>query len=150
MARPMTREEFQEYLDCFNTMDYDGIVSYFGEDCELRYMTDWTNEKQEYASLKGKQAFKDNYINLHSIFDEKLRLGVFMSTEDTLFVELFTSFTAKNDFDSFRAGPMKKGETFYCNQYIDYDLDENGKFILIRIAQFDSMDQPEGRFYEVS
>ena len=150
MAKPMTREEFQAYLNHFNTQDFDGVLSYFSDENVLMYMTDWKQAPHEYAELHGKQAFLDNYLALSGNFEERLRMGVYMSTEDTIFVELYTSFTAKKDVSGFRAGLMKEGETFYCNQYIDYDLDENGKFKRIRIAQFDSQDKPDERYYDVS
>jgi len=148
MPKPMTREEFQVYLDCFNRKDFDGILSYFSDKCVLHYMTEWGPGKPVYDSLNGKQGFRDSYGWVYENFEEKLRLGAYMSTEDSIFIELYTSFTAKKDV-TFRAGTLKKGETFYCNQYVDYDLDENGKYIRIRIAQFDSQDYPDGRFYEV-
>ncbi|MCL2110782.1 MAG: nuclear transport factor 2 family protein [Clostridiales bacterium] len=148
MAKPMTREAFQRYLDYFNRQDFDGILSHFADDCVLHYMTDWTREPQEYATLTGKDAFKANYTNMYENFHERLRLGVYMSTEDTIFVELFTSFTARKDV-TFRAGTLKEGETFYCNQYIDYDVDAEGKFTRIRIAQFDSQDYPDERYYDI-
>ena len=147
MPKPMTRDEFQVYLNHFNTQDFDGVLSYFSDSNVLMYMTDWKAWPQEYASLHGKQEFKDNYIALSGNFEERLRMGVFMSTEDTIFVELYTSFTAKKDVEGFRAGVMKEGEVFCCNQYIDYDLDENGKFKRIRIAQFDAQDEPDERYY---
>ena len=149
MPKPMTREEFQVYLDYFNTQDFDGILSYFADGCVLKYHTDWGPGKPVYENLEGKQGFRENYINIYENFEERLRLGVYMSTEDTIFIELYTSFTAKKDV-SMRFGSLEKGQTFYCNQYIDYDLDENGKFINIRIAQFDSQDYPDERFFGVA
>ncbi|MDR0875344.1 MAG: hypothetical protein LBN12_03945 [Clostridiales Family XIII bacterium] len=134
-----SREDFQGYLDCFNEKRYDDIVSYFGEDCILYYFTDWKLHPEPIKSLSGKSAFKANYISLHDTFDEDLKLGVFMSTEENLFVELYTTFRAKKDAD-FTAGFMKKGDLFYCNQYIDYDLHPDGKFKQIRIGQFNTID----------
>jgi hypothetical protein len=148
MPKPMTREEFQTYLNFFNTKEFAKAMEYFSDENVLMYMTDWTAEPQEYSNLYGKKGFYDNYVALSENFDEKLRLGVYMSTEDTIFIELYTSFTAKKDV-TFRAGALKKGETFYCNQYIDYDLDENGKFKRIRIAQFDAQDYPDEKYYDV-
>jgi len=129
-----SREDFQAYLDCFNEKRYDDIVSYFGEDCVLYYMDAWTTEPQEEMCCEGKQAFIENYKNIHKIFDEGLRLGVFMASEEALFVELYTEFRAKEDIP-YLNGELKKGEIFYINQYIDYDLHPDGKFARIRIAQ---------------
>ena len=142
-----SREDFQAYLDCFNEKRYDDIVSYFGDDCVLYYMTNWTTAPQEQKALSGKPAFKANYINLHETFDEGLKLGVFMATEDQLFVELYTTFRAKKDAD-FTAGFMKEGDIFYCNQYINYDLHPDGKFKRIRIGQFNTIDPAKATMFK--
>ena len=139
MQKAMERNEFQRYLDFFNTKSYDDVVSYFADDCEVHYHCDWTTLPQVKKVVKGKEAFINNYKNMHSNFFETLNLGVFMSTPDTLFVELYTLFEAKKEVEH-RGGHFHKGEKLYVNQYIDYDLDENGKFIRIRIAQFNTLD----------
>ena len=139
MPKPMTRNEFLQYLDYFNSKSYENIVSYFADDCEFIYATEWTLEPQVKKSFKGKDAFIEHYKEVHETFNETIKLGAFMSTEDTIIAEVFTLFEAEKEGD-IRAGHFMPGEKFYMNQYIDYSLDENGKFTLVRIAQFQTLD----------
>jgi hypothetical protein len=136
----MTREDIEVYIDHFNNKRFDAVIDYFADDVEVYYFDNWTTAPQEHKVLRGREAFKANYLALNENFDEKMRLGVFFANEESLFVELFTEFRAKRDTDSHRAGPMKKGDLLYVNHFVNYKLDENGKFKTIRIAQYNTLD----------
>ena len=137
----LTREYLEEYLDHFNNKRYGDVVSYFADDVEVRYYTDWSLKlKAPQRILHGRDAFVANYEALHQHCDEKLRLGVFLAREGSLFVELYTSFTALHDTDTMRCGFMKKGETMYVNHFINYILNEKDQFRIIMIAQCQTLD----------
>ncbi|MDR1571737.1 MAG: nuclear transport factor 2 family protein [Clostridiales Family XIII bacterium] len=131
----MKREEFQEYIDCFNRRDYDAAVRYFAEDVELQYFTRFANEPQEYRTRYGPAGFREHYAALHGKIDEQLEVKTYLSDGRNIFVSIYTEFRALMDAD-FTAGPMKKGEIFACTNFIVYDLDGQGKFKRIRVAHW--------------
>ena len=130
----MTREQFMEYENYFNTMQYDKVVSYFNPQCSVDYMDSFTWAKQEPArSVIGPEAFIENYKTLHADFREFLTLGMFLCDEKNMVVEFHTEFHAKHDCE-FQGTPVKKGDCFAVNQFCVYDFDENGKYTRIRIS----------------
>ena len=131
----MTREEFQKYLDCFNTKDYEGATDYFADDMELQFFTRFTNEPQTVRTVYGKEGFKEHYTKLHAKVNEILDLKVYLENDKDIFVSIYTEFHALEDV-IFTAGPMKKGDVFICTNFITYKLDENDKFKLIRVAHW--------------
>ena len=137
----LTRHDLEVYLDHFNNKRFDEVVAYFADDVEVHYFRSWTVEPQAPKKiLYGREAFKANYENLSKHCDEKLRLGIFLAREKSLFVELYTSFTAYHDTDVLLAGFLKGGETLYVNHYINYILNEQDQFWIIKIAQCQTLD----------
>jgi len=137
----LTRHDLEVYLDHFNNKRFGDVIGYFADDVELRYFRNWTTEPQDPQKiLYGREAFKANYENLSEHCEEKLRLGVFLAREGALFVELYTTFTAYHDTDVLLSGFLKKGETIYVNQYINYILNEKDQFKIIKIAQCQTLD----------
>jgi len=135
MGKPiMTREEFLEYENYFNTMQYEKVVSYFNPGCKVEYMDSYTRAPQPpQRTVVGPAEFIENYKNLHKNFREFLTLGIFLSDEKNMIVEFQTEFHAKNDGD-FQGAPIKRGDCFAVNQFCVYDFDENGKYSRIRIS----------------
>ena len=135
MGKPiMTREEFMEYENYFNTMQYDNVVSYFNPNCRVEYMDLFTRAEQPVPqTVVGPAAFIENYKALHENFKEILNLGIFLSDDKNMIVEFQTEFIALHDVD-FQGAPMKRGENFVVNQFCVYDFDENGKYSRIRIS----------------
>jgi hypothetical protein len=131
----MKREEFQEYIGCFNRRDYDAAVRYFADDVELQYFTRCTNEPQTYRTRYGPAGFKEHYTALHGKIDERLEVKTYLSDGKNIFVSIYTEFHALED-TVFTAGPMKKDDVFACTNFIVYDLDAQGKFKKIRIAHW--------------
>ena len=144
----LTRHDLEGYLDHFNNKRFDDVVSYFADDVEVRYFRSWTTEPQDPQKiLYGREAFKANYLSLTEHVDEKLRLGVFLAKEGSLFVELYTSFTAYHDTDAVTPKILKTGETLYVNHYINYLLNENDQFKIIKIAQCQTLDYKDATIW---
>ena len=63
MGKPiMTREEFIEYENYFNTMQYDKVVSYFSPNCTVEYMDSFTQADQPPPqTITGPEQFVENY-----------------------------------------------------------------------------------------
>jgi len=139
----MTRNDILVYLDHFNNKRFDAVVGYFADDVTVAYFLDWTTEPQVQQVLRGRDEFFANYSRLNENFNELLRLGVFIPREDALFVELYTSFTARHDTDETMArfGTMKEGDTLYCNHFICYGLNEAQQFASIRIGHCQTMEK---------
>ena len=136
-----TRHDLEVYLDHFNNKRFDQVTSYFADDVEVRYFRDWTTLPQAPQKiLYGRDAFIQNYERLSEHVDEKLRLGVFLAREGSLFVELYTTFTAYHDTDVLLSGFLKEGETLYVNHYINYILNDADQFWIIKIAQCQTLD----------
>jgi hypothetical protein len=135
MGKPiMTREEFMEYENYFNTMQYEKVVSYFNPKCTVEYMDSFTRAAQPTPqTVTGPAEFIENYKTLHENFREFLTLGIFLSDEKNMIVEFQTEFIALRDGD-FQGASIKRGECFAVNQFCVYDFDENGKFSRIRIS----------------
>lgn len=132
------------YFDHFNNARFGKVARYFADDMELRYFRRWTTGPQEpLVVIKGRDGFLSNYEYMNGIFDEKIRLLGFAANEGSLFVDIRTSWVAKKDTDIMVIGPLRKGEMFCVNHFINYTLDLNGKFMLIRVAQFRTIDPNE-------
>lgn len=131
----MTREEYLVYKDCFNRKDYDSVTSYFNPNCVVEYMDKFSVEPQTPKTLYGPEEFIASYKALHENFKEFLDLGIFLSDEKNMVVELHTEFIAMRDAE-FLGGACKKGQVFAVNQFCIYDFDEEGKYSRIRISHF--------------
>jgi len=130
----MTREEFMEYENYFNTKQYDKVVSYFNPNCVVAYMDSFTaGEQPAPKTIVGPEQFIENYKALHKDFEEILTLGIFLSDEKNMIVEFQTEFIALHDVE-FHGVPLKRGYCLAVNQFCVYDFDENGKFSRIRIS----------------
>jgi hypothetical protein len=142
----MTREEFLEYMDCFNRKDFDGVTSYFAPDITVEYYDNATGPQVPAKTLHGPEGFIDNYKALFSTVREVLELGEFMSTEDRVFVELYTEFHTFEDtpVSEGRQG-RKKGDIQIMTNWVLYDM-VDGKMKRIRIAHWRNHDPATAKY----
>ena len=129
----MTREEFDAYLEKFNSRDYDGFLDYFADDFELIHVG---------GSFKTRESVKKFYAFLHSYIEESVIIDRFVSDEHNVVLEvrvriegvkeLTPEAVAASDWPKLK--PLTVGQTSVIPQFIHYHL-ENGKFVKVVCAE---------------
>ncbi len=142
----MTREEFLEYMDCFNKKDFDGVTSYFAPDITVEYFDYMSEPEYPARTLYGPKEFIENYRALFESVHEVLELGDFLSTGDRVFVELYTEFHPFKDTPASEGRrAWKKGEPVVMTNWVLYNM-EGGKMKRIRIAHFRNHDPKTAKY----
>ena len=139
----MTKAEFLEYIDHFNNQRFDTVIGYFAPDVTVEY-PDGLQDTEPPMTLHGPKAFFDMYKSWAEFTREALELGDFISTEDRLFVELYTEFHLTKDAPNLFGGPKKRGDVVIMTNWVLYNM-EGGKFKKIRIAHFRMHDPKTAR-----
>ena len=129
----MTREEFDAYLEKFNSRDYDGFLDYFADDFELIHVG---------GSFKTRESVKKFYAFLHSYIEESVIIDRFVSDEHNVVLEvrvriegvkeLTPEAVAASDWPKLK--PLAVGQAAVIPQFIHYHL-ENGKFVKVVCAE---------------
>lgn len=129
----MTREEFDVYLNKFNSRDYQGFLAYFADEFEMVHVG---------GSLKSREAVMKFYNFLHAYINERVIVDRFVSDEHTIAIEarvriqgvkeLSPETVAASDYPKLK--PLAVGETAVIPQFIHYHL-ENGKFVKVVCAE---------------
>ena len=129
----MTREEFDVYLNKFNSRDYQGFLAYFADEFEMVHVG---------GSLKSREAVMKFYNFLHAYINERVIVDRFVSDEHTIAIEarvriqgvkeLSPKTVAASDYPKLK--PLAVGETAVIPQFIHYHL-ENGKFVKVVCAE---------------
>jgi len=135
-SRAMTREEYLEYVACFNRKDFEAVASYFTPDITVEYYDNATGPKVPARTLYGPKEFIENYKALTSTVKEVLELRDYLSTEDRVFAELYTEFHPFKDTPTSEGRQAwKKGEPVLSTNWVMYDM-VDGKMKRIRIAHW--------------
>ena len=129
----MTREEFLQYMDYFNTHQWDKVTGYFRPDTTLEYPDSFGSPGTPGRTLHGPQEFIENYKAIAANTREVLNLGAFQDWGSQFFVEFVTEFHVEKDAPKGTRSLGKKGDAIVMNQCVLYDVDERGKFKRIRI-----------------
>ena len=126
----MNRAEFETYLNCFNSRDYEKAVSYFTDDVVLTFAG---------YTLSGKEAFLRFYQFFHSYINEKVFIRQFAGDDENVIIDaavrlegkkaLTTAVLKKNGYE--RLAEVSRGDVVEIPQFIHYRI-ENGKFREIR------------------
>ena len=129
----MTREEFDAYLQKFNSRDYDGFLAYFADKFEMIHVG---------GSLKTRESVKKFYDFLHGYIKESVIVDRFVSDEHTIALEarvqiqgvkeLSPEAVAASDYPKLK--PLTVGQTAVIPQFIHYHV-ENGKFVKVVCAE---------------
>lgn len=141
----MNRERFLEYVQHFNSKNYEAVTSYFTQDVTVEYYTSWSNPLAPARTLHGRQGFIDSYKLLHEHCREVLELGDFMVSDSQMFAELYTEFHCFKDHPTFSARPLKEGDVVIMTNWVMYDM-EGEQFKRIRIAHFRFHDSKNAKF----
>lgn len=131
----MTRAEFEEYINYFNTLNYDKLTEYFADDLEVQFNDTYDITGQYELTLHGKEGFLAFYQEMHKTITELMEVGFCLYDGTNLVVELYTEFQAKED-TTLVVDKLKKGDIVVTTNWACYDFDENGKFKKIRIAHW--------------
>lgn len=144
--RPMTREQYLEYVACFNRKDFEAVAGYFTPDITVEYYDNATGPRVPARTLRGPQEFIANYKALSSMVKEVLELRDYLSTEDRVFAELYTEFHPfKDSVPSEGRQQWKKGEPVISTNWVMYDM-VDGKMNRIRIAHWRLHDPETAKF----
>ncbi len=129
----MNREEFDVYLQKFNSRDYKGFLDYFADSFEMVHVG---------GSLKSREAVMKFYNFLPAYIKETVIVDRFVSDEHTVAIEarvqiqgvkeLSAEAVAASDYPKLK--PLAVGEIAVIPQFIHYHL-ENGKFVKVVCAE---------------
>ncbi len=129
----MTREEFDVYLEKFNSRDYEGFLDYFADEFEMIHVG---------GSLKTRESVRKFYDFLHAYIKESVIVDRFVSDEHTIALEvrvriegvkeLSPETVAASDYPKLK--PLAVGQAAVIPQFIHYHL-ENGKFVKVVCAE---------------
>ena len=128
-----TKEKFLAYIDAFNNSRNDEVSTYYDEDVILVIAGE--------TELRGRQAIFDFYKTVKTQTKRTIQVNKVIINDDHMAVELESEFLALEDVPDFTAGPMKKGGRIFINTFVLYDLTEDGKFKLMRSAEFNKIDR---------
>jgi len=144
----MTREQFLEYIACFNRKDFGAVASYFTPTITVEYYDNAIGPTVPARTLYGPQEFIESYKQLSSVVKEVLELRDFMSSEDRVFAELYTEFHPFKDTEPVVGRiQWKKGQPVISTNWVLYEMAE-GKMSRIRIAHWRLHDPKTAKFKE--
>ena len=120
------RQRYESYLRLFNARDYEGVLSWFAPQFEIRF--------GGYQLTTREQVLRF-YTFLHSYLDEEILVDRFLGDEHTLALEVRVRLTGRQTlspatakaagFERLLTPPV--GQTIEIPQFIHYHL-EGGKF----------------------
>jgi hypothetical protein len=121
----MDKNQFRDYIDCFNRDDFAGFSRYYTDDVILELP-----RKQ----LRGRQAIVDFYREVKARIRETLQINRVIADEEGLAAEIATEFYALEDWPDFIVGPIARGESIHLVSFVLYRI-RDGKFAHIQSAR---------------
>jgi hypothetical protein len=121
----MNKNQFRDYIDCFNRDDFAGFSKYYTEDVVLELPR---------KELRGRQAIVDFYREVKARIRETLQINQVVADEEGLAAEVATEFYALEDWPDFIVGPIRKGESIHIVSFVMYRI-RDGKFAHIKSAR---------------
>ncbi|OYX47811.1 MAG: hypothetical protein B7Y87_00790 [Sphingomonadales bacterium 32-64-22] len=128
----MTREDYERYVEAFNTRDYDAVFDFYTETPKMAFFG---------IEITTRQQLREFYSFLHSYVRETVQIEKFASSEELaaveglIRIECFRDLTREdldaNGMEQFF--PIKAGEVQEMRQYIHYHL-EGGKIASVGCA----------------
>lgn len=126
----MTRDDYADYVACFNANDFEGFGRYYHD----QVIFNLGDKKQ----IVGRESILDFYRDVKSKVRETLEILSVAADSDALAVHVRTEFFGLADWPDFIAGPLMKGETLNIESVGYYYLRE-GKIARILGARFRTM-----------
>jgi len=133
----MTEDEYRNYVRVFNARDYDALHAYFTDDVELQ-----VNK----ITLKGRAGFDRFYNHFHQVVREEIEIAGFLSGKNSFCADLLFRFTGLQSYTrewlKEKSGyawrtELAVGEEYYMQNFIMYDLNDDGKIYRIRPALYE-------------
>jgi hypothetical protein len=121
----MDKNQFRDYIDCFNRNDFAGFSRYYTDDVLLELPR---------KELRGPQAIVDFYKEVKARVRETLQINQVVADEAGLAAEVATEFYGLEDWPDFIVGPLRKGESIHLVSFVFYRI-RDGKFAHIRSAR---------------
>lgn len=121
----MNKNQFRDYIDCFNRDDFPGFSRYYTDDVVLELPR---------KTLHGPQAIVDFYREVKARIRETLQINQVVADEEGLAAEVATEFHALEDWPEFIVGPIRKGESINIVSFVMYRI-RDGKFAHIKSAR---------------
>jgi SnoaL-like domain len=123
---PMDKQQFANYIDCFNRNDFAGFSRYYADDVVLEL------PKKE---LRGRDAIVDFYRVVKARVRETLKINEVIVDAEGLAAEVDTEFFGLEDWPDFIVAPLKKGGSIRLVSFVHYRI-RAGKFAHIKSARF--------------
>lgn len=121
----MDKNQFRDYIDCFNRNDFPGFSRYYTDDVVLELPR---------KTLRGPQAIVDFYKVVKSRIRETLQINQVIADSEGLAAEVATEFHALEDWPDFIVAPIRKGESIHIVSFVHYVI-RDGKFAHIKSAR---------------
>ena len=128
----MTREDYERYVQAFNTRDYDAVFDFYTDTPKMAFFG---------IEITTREQLREFYSFLHSYVRETVEIEKFASSselaavEGLIRIECFRDLTREdldaNGMEQFF--PIKAGEVQEMRQYIHYHL-EGGKIASVGCA----------------
>ncbi|WP_137680157.1 nuclear transport factor 2 family protein [Aurantiacibacter suaedae] len=128
----MTREDYQRYVEAFNTRDYDSVFDFYTDTPKMAFFG---------IEITTREQLRQFYSFLHSYVRETVEIEKFASSDELaaveglIRIECFRDLTREdldaNGMEQFF--PVKAGEVQEMRQYIHYHL-EGGKIASVGCA----------------
>ena len=128
----MTREDYERYVEAFNTRDYDAVFDFYTDTPKMAFFG---------IEITTREQLREFYSFLHSYVRETVEIEKFASSselaavEGLIRIECFRDLTREdldaNGMEQFF--PIKAGEVQEMRQYIHYHL-EGGKIASVGCA----------------
>lgn len=123
---PLTREEYQRYLDLFNAND-PRFIEFYHPDVEFELGAE---------QMKGSTTIRDFYANVKKYIKEEVTCTEYVASETTVAVEIPTRFECIADWDdSFWGVPLRKSQVMRIITFGFYKVQDR-RFIGIKTARY--------------
>jgi len=118
---------FRDYMQAFNTSDWDALRHFYAADIELVIGNGTT--------LLGCDAIIDFYRAVKSQTHRTIEILDCFSEGNMLAAELQSEFVATSDAPDFPSRPLHRGDRYYINSFALYEF-EGSEYRRIRAAVF--------------
>jgi len=118
---------FRDYMDAFNTSDWDRLLGHYAPDIRLLIGNG--------TELVGRQAIVDFYSKVKTQTQRTIEIVRCFADGNLLAAELQSEFLALVDAPDFAARPMTRGDRYFINSFALYES-RNDQYKSIRAAVF--------------
>lgn len=120
-------ERFRDYMDAFNSSDWDRLLRHYSPDIRLVIGNG--------TELVGRQAIIDFYSKVKTQTRRTIEILRCFADGNLLAAELQSEFLALVDAPDFAVRPMSQGDRYFINSFALYES-RNDQYCSIRAAVF--------------